>query len=171
VKSGKIEYRMGTGATSMLIIFVLLSLATLSILSLTTARLDLRLSERNATMTAAYYGAVNAAQDALMALDGQLADRQANGGDLQAIADSLPNGQVQDDTHLAMRLDAGFGRYLDVVVEILPPGEGARYRVVKHAMGSPDDWTPDNGDVHLYTGENAPSATDVPAVEDIPNLG
>ena len=54
------------GITSFVLIFVMLCLLTFSVLSLATARADLRLSQRSADRTSAYYDAENRANDILL---------------------------------------------------------------------------------------------------------
>ena len=54
------------GITSFVLIFVMLCLLTFSVLSLATARADLRLSRRSADRTSAYYDAENRANDILL---------------------------------------------------------------------------------------------------------
>ena len=56
------------GITSLVLIFVMLCLLTFSVLSLVTARADLRLSQKNAERTSAYYYAENRANDVLLSV-------------------------------------------------------------------------------------------------------
>ncbi|OUP16714.1 hypothetical protein B5F29_14195 [Lachnoclostridium sp. An196] len=56
------------GITSLVLIFVMLCLLTFSVLSLVTARADLRLSQKNAERTSAYYDAENRANDVLLSV-------------------------------------------------------------------------------------------------------
>ena len=56
------------GITSFVLIFVMLCLLTFSVLSLATARADLRLSQRSADRTTAYYDAENQANDILLGI-------------------------------------------------------------------------------------------------------
>lgn len=56
------------GITSLVLIFVMLCLLTFSVLSLVTARADLRLSQKNAERTSAYYDAENRANDILLSV-------------------------------------------------------------------------------------------------------
>ena len=56
------------GITSLVLIFVMLCLLTFSVLSLVTARADLRLSQKNAERTSAYNDAENRANDVLLSV-------------------------------------------------------------------------------------------------------
>lgn len=56
------------GITSLVLIFVMLCLLTFSVLSLVTARADLRLSQKNAERTSSYYDAENRANDILLSV-------------------------------------------------------------------------------------------------------
>ena len=62
----------GMGASSILMIFVVLALTTFGILSFLSARADLRLTERAADHTVAYYKADRAVEDTLAAIDDAL---------------------------------------------------------------------------------------------------
>ena len=56
------------GITSLALIFVMLCLLTFSVLSLVSARADMRLSQRSARRTTAYYDAENRANDVLLSV-------------------------------------------------------------------------------------------------------
>ena len=59
---------ISTGTTSIVLIFVMLSLLTFSVLSLVSAQANLRLSRKSADRTTAYYEAENQANDILAGL-------------------------------------------------------------------------------------------------------
>ncbi len=59
---------ISTGTTSIVLIFVMLSLLTFAVLSLVSAQANLRLSRKSAERTTAYYQAENAANDVLAGL-------------------------------------------------------------------------------------------------------
>lgn len=61
---------ISTGTASIVLIFVLLCLLTFSVLSLVSARANLRLSQKSAQRTTDYYAAENAASDILLSLEG-----------------------------------------------------------------------------------------------------
>lgn len=60
---------ISTGTASIVLIFVLLCLLTFSVLSLVSARANLRLSQKSAQRTTDYYAAENAASDILLTLE------------------------------------------------------------------------------------------------------
>ena len=57
------------GITSLALIFVMLCLLTFSVLSLVSARADMRLSQRSARRTTAYYDAENQANDIYLKME------------------------------------------------------------------------------------------------------
>ena len=69
------------GITSFVLIFVMLCLLTFSVLSLATARADLRLSQRSADRTTAYYDAENRANDILLEIISCMEDCLSETGD------------------------------------------------------------------------------------------
>lgn len=64
--------RIGTGASSVLMIFVVLCLTAFGVLSLVSARADKRLTDRAKTAAQAYYAADAAVEETLAAIDGAL---------------------------------------------------------------------------------------------------
>ena len=78
---------ISTGTTSIVLIFVMLSMLTFSVLSLASAQADLRLSRKSAQRTADYYAAENAANDVLLALMDAAEDGPEALADCAAAAD------------------------------------------------------------------------------------
>lgn len=66
------QYHTGTGASAMVLVFVVLCLVTLGILSLSASRADLSLTRRARDMTQGYYQAAGDAQKTLAALSDAL---------------------------------------------------------------------------------------------------
>lgn len=79
----------GMGASSILMIFVVLALTTFGILSLLSARADLRLTKRAADHTAAYYAADQTVENTLAAIDDALVTAR------RETAALLETGQLQ----------------------------------------------------------------------------
>ena len=79
---------ISTGTTSIVLIFVMLSLLTFAVLSLVSAQANLRLSRKSAERTTAYYQAENAANDVLAGL------LRAREDGPQALADYAAQQQV-----------------------------------------------------------------------------
>ena len=67
------SFRLGTGATLIFMIFVLLCLVVFAVLSLVSAEADWKLGDRLAQRTAAYYEACQRGKERLEELDRQLA--------------------------------------------------------------------------------------------------
>ncbi len=71
-KNRNSSFGMGVGATSILMIFVLLCLVVFAMLSLVNANADKKLNDRLANRTKAYYAACDKAETLLEDLDGHL---------------------------------------------------------------------------------------------------
>lgn len=136
----KTEYRVGVGASSILMILVVLSLTALSLLSLSSARNNQALSERNLGMTVQYYEAAANAQRKLAAMDAAL---EKHAGTLfsraawQSIfdAEGLTDVSLTDELTFAFTVDAGAGRTL-AVEGTLTPNTQPRYRLTCHELRS-----------------------------------
>ena len=70
-KSGGV-YRIGTGATSLMMILVILCLTALSVISYTSARSELAVARRTAEVNSQVYAAMDRGYDLVAALDGQV---------------------------------------------------------------------------------------------------
>ena len=117
----KTEYRVGVGASSILMILVVLSLTALSLLSLSSARNNQALSDRNLSMTVQYYEAAASAQRKLAAIDAVLvqhAGAALTRAQWQSVfdAESLTDIRLTDALTFAFTVDAGGGRVLSVAV-------------------------------------------------------
>ena len=133
------EYRVGVGASSVLMIMVVLALTAVSLLALSSARSTEALAQRGQAMTVAYYEAAGDAQLRLMAADQWLIAARQSAADeaayQQALADTLPAGLTRTPAGFAFAVDAGEGRTLAVEADILPYAQtGARYRITRHQL-------------------------------------
>lgn len=155
----KQEYRVGTGATSMLMIFIVLCLTTLSILSYSSARADLAITKRNVEMNEKSNEAVCAAQRIIAEIDGQLVAARAQTDDDDEYADLVSLISVDDveinadeSMELSFLVNAGYDRWLDVTMQITPLWDtSTRYYLVRHVLSFDDDsWEPDFGDFMLF---------------------
>ena len=136
----KTEYRVGVGASSILMILVVLSLTALSLLSLSSARNNQALSDRNLSMTVQYYEAAAAAQRKLAAMDAILAQHAGAAftlADWQAVleAEGLTDVRLTDSLDFAFTVDAGAGRTL-AVEGTLTPDALPRYHLTCHELRS-----------------------------------
>jgi hypothetical protein len=101
---------MGVGASSILLILVVVSLTLFASLALVQARSDAALTEKTAVSTAAYYDADARAQLMLTALDDAL-----KLGDLPESVDGV---MKQADGSYAFSVGASDGHALNVVVDV-----------------------------------------------------
>lgn len=77
-KSGG-AYRIGTGATSLMMILVILCLTALSVVSYTSARSELSIARRAAAVDEAVYAAMDQGYDCLAALDAAWLEARSQG--------------------------------------------------------------------------------------------
>ncbi|MCL2810841.1 MAG: hypothetical protein FWD25_03015 [Clostridia bacterium] len=85
-----VDYRIGPGMTSLLMIFFVLCMAALAILTLQSVQVEGVLNKRTANATVAYYEAALQVERQLADIDTQLAEaRAAANGDAEAYAASL----------------------------------------------------------------------------------
>ena len=149
------------GITSFVLIFVMLCLLTFSVLSLATARADLRLSQRSADRTSVYYDAENRANDILLEIISCMEDclsetrgdtDMEEGADATSfytsVRDSLEgqNGitftgehtlqysvPLEDEQLLRVSLELSFEPYED----------GSRYKILEWRTESTHEWDSD----------------------------
>lgn len=158
----KQEYRVGIGASSMLMIFIVLCLTTLAILALSSARTDSAMTDRNIKIVGDYYAAVNEAQSAIAQIDGSIsAIREAALDEAQYMQMleglSIDGYQIthSDGRLLSFSIGAGNDSMVDVTLQAAAFGEmGERYRVLRHTLTYIDNWEFET-DLKLFTGEAA----------------
>jgi hypothetical protein len=102
--------RMGIGASSILLILVIVSLTLFASLSLIQARADAALTKKTAVSTAAYYEADARAQQTLAALD----DALKAGVSPETVEGVL----LQEDQTAAFAIEASDGHVLRVVADV-----------------------------------------------------
>ena len=130
----KSNISLGPGASSLILIFVVLSLSVLAMLSLMTSRNDLRLSERSAEVIEAVYELNEQAELKRAALDTLVLQAQKNGSlDTETLEALLPEDVSLDGDELSWVLSDG-SRQLDCALQIQPVGEGARTRWIRHDL-------------------------------------
>lgn len=123
---------ISTGVVSIVLIFVMLSLLTFAVLSLVSARADLRLSEKSAQRTTDYYEAENAANVILTGL--------LTADDLDAFA-AASDVTLTEDGRAAFQVPLGDEQVL--AVEVTLPADGAPLRVERWQAVSHYDWDAD----------------------------
>lgn len=111
-KSG---FQIGTGVTSILMIFVILCLTTFGILSYTSVKADLTLTEKNADHVSAYYEAYSKAQERLSQIDNFLYGLVSDG--------------MEDSGTYFNRIVEHYSTNGDGVIEALIPADGENVHI------------------------------------------
>ena len=138
---------LGPGASSLILIFVSLSLAALGMLSMLTSRNDLRFSERSVQVIEEIYALNERAEERRALLENILftsASEAENEADyLAAIEIALPEDIRLEDRALVWE-EADDSRYLDCALEILPLSSDVRAQWLRHNLtaeiGEDDSW-------------------------------
>ncbi len=112
------------GWLSLLLTVILLCLATLSVLSLSTARADLAQARKQALQTESVYALERAGQQWLAELDEALSRTR----DAVALDALLPPGSDRADSRISARIEGADGRSLSIAVELT---ESGGYRVTQ----------------------------------------
>ena len=141
---------VGTGTTSLLMIFTVLCFATLALLSLSTAASNQRIQEKGLAGTAALAVAEGEAAEKLAELDAALLSVT---GESEAENAALQLGWQREAAGRFSYTIAFDGAHeLVTVVELGPEGEGGRYRMVGQSSSYTGAWTPEApGDI--WSGE------------------
>ncbi len=131
----ELQPRAGLGASSILLILVVLCLTAFSVLALVSARVDARQTEAAAETAARYYAADAAAQKTLNSIDAAL----LSGADPTALDGVTRDANNADALRFSVPL--GDGRELTVELAVLTRGSGARYRVTRYALVNTTAWS------------------------------
>lgn len=133
----------GMGASSVLLIFVVLCLTTFGILTLVTAQADLRLSYKARESLQIYYTADSKTDIALKDIDFVLAKARTNEEYKKNLNEKLSGidyvSFAGDDsvTILVPMLDE---QYLQTVISVLPLQEPLRYKIETRQVISQSEW-------------------------------
>jgi hypothetical protein len=120
---------MGVGASSILLILVVVSLTLFASLALIQARSDAALTQKTAVSTRAYYDADTRAQTILAALDDAAQQDKA--------LDSIEGVTKQADGSYAFSVEASDGHALNVVVGV----SGKKCEILSYRYENTQDWT------------------------------
>ena len=90
------EFHIGPGATSLILVLVVLCMSALGMLGLVNARGDIRLSQRSIAVVEGVSGMYDQSERSLAALDAVVAKWQASGADEAALLESLPEKMTLD---------------------------------------------------------------------------
>ena len=141
----KSSLHLGPGASSLILIFVVLAMSVLGMLSLMTSTNDLRLSRRSAEVIEAVYALNVRAEEQRAALDA-LALEAAGSADgeagyLTALEAALPEDVTLEDRVLSWETGDDF-RVLDCALELLPLGSDARTAWLRYDLSAvtEEDW-------------------------------
>ena len=124
----RLPSRMGVGASSILLILVVVSLTLFASLALVQARADASLTEKTAASAGAFYDADARAQRMIAALDDALKNGQA--------PESVTGVEKQREGVYAFSVDSIDGHALYVVVET----GGGRCAVTNYRYESAEEW-------------------------------
>lgn len=139
---------IGAGVATVVLIFVMLCMVTFAVLSLVTARADLKQSRKNAEYTTEYHEAENAANGVLFTVLSTLDEyRDAENAEdfyrsVRTELDGTEGISFLDDTHLSYEISAGSERLLHVTLELSREGfsDGRHYRILSWNIRSTHEW-------------------------------
>lgn len=132
--------RAGVGASSILLILVVVSLTLFASLALIQARSDAALTEKTAASAAAFYDADARAQRMIAALDDALAARTA--------PESIDGVTQQAEGIYAFSVESSDGHVLNVTADV----SGGRCKVLNYRYESAEEWVGQSGGT-LWQGD------------------
>ena len=156
-QSSRGEYRVGPGASSLLLIFVAVCLTTIGILMLISSIADSRLSDRSTQHVQGYYEAATRVQREIGVLDGQLFSARKQAGEdlntyrelvLDLTGDQIPMSVSEmDNDEDALRITffvpMSENNRIECDLRVPMSFEGARYEIARHVAANISDWVPE----------------------------
>ena len=145
----------GPGASSLILIAVVLALSVLTVLTMISARNDEALSLRSEETQEEVYALFARGERSLAALDAVLVKAGKDAGDmedyLEEVQENLPQGMTlrEDQVFWTEKTD---NRALECGVRLLPPGGAERTRWTLHRLGAGDLWTEEEEPETAETG-------------------
>lgn len=140
-------YRIGTGATSLLMVLVILCLTIFSALCCSATASEKRLSQRMWDTEDAILAASNAAQKRIAQTDSLLLEARENAMDLptlvSALWEILPYPARLQESTLSFTLPVNDHLQLQVSMDILPPTSPARYTLTEYLIAPVADINPE----------------------------
>ena len=135
----KSSLSFGPGASSLILIFVVLSMSVLGMLSLMNSRNDIRFSERSAAVVEAVYALNEKAEESRAALDEILSEEAGKAGSeeeyLAAVESRLPENMSLDGKTVEWT-EKDELRNLDCAMELQPLGGEKRAVWVRYKLTS-----------------------------------
>ena len=136
---------LGPGASSLILIFVVLAMAVLSMLSLMSARNDLKFSERSSNVIVSAYQLNEVAEERHAEVDRLLYECAKDAGSqedyLAAVAAALPEDMEISEDEISWSESDG-ARMLDLALRVLPLTDSERTEWIRHDLMAEtgDEW-------------------------------
>lgn len=152
----KQEYRIGPGASSLLMIFVALCLTSVAILSLASAMADSNMTNKSQQMIDSYYAAAARVQREISGIDAQLLQFRQTSPDKASYTDkvfaihndeiglTVEEGDNSNTALLSFSAPMYGGHEIFVRLNIPLVNSGPRYFVTAHMVQNVSVWTPDD---------------------------
>lgn len=139
---------VGPGASSLILIAVVLALSVLTVLTMISARSDEAMAVRSAETRQEVYGLFASAERSLAKLDEALVSCLAEQPEdpdayLAAVKEKLPEGMRMKEDQVSWTEKAG-DRSLECAVRIAAPGGGSRMTWTEHRLAAGDIWEEDD---------------------------
>lgn len=142
---------ISVGTTTLVLIFVLLCLLTFSVLSLVSARANMRLSQKSADRTTAYYEAENTSSDILIQVTEavqkylNISDEDTFFKNVRTELDGKNGIRFTDDETLTWTVSLTENQYLraEVQISFQPFSNGNHYRIIAWNTYTDYDWGTD----------------------------
>lgn len=128
------EFHIGPGATSLILVLVVLCMSALGMLGLVNARGDIRLSQRSIAVVEGVSGMYDRSERSLAALDAVVAKWQASGADEAALLEGLPEKMTLDGDLVYWEETSSLGQTLQCAVRIGKAGQLPRLTWTKHVV-------------------------------------
>lgn len=124
--------KVNIGAASLVLVFIVLCLATFGLLSLSSAKGDLSLAERQAEAVSGYYEADRKGQEWVRQVDAVLQEEMGKGDDSSSASDAVKArlGDIyrQDEGIISTDIPMEHGQSLRIELTLVC-GEGVRYQI------------------------------------------
>lgn len=124
--------KVNIGAASLVLVFIVLCLATFGLLSLSSAKGDLSLAERQAEAVSGYYEADRKGQEWVRQVDAVLQEEMGKGDDSSSASDAVKArlGDIyrQDEGIISTDIPMEHGQSLRIELTLVC-GEGMRYQI------------------------------------------
>lgn len=144
--------KINIGTTSLILIFIVLCLSTFGLLSLSNARGDWSLADKNAGAVRGYYEADAKGEAFVRMVDQILQDLKGNGlagADRETVLRKELGQYYQTDGSVQTDISMDFGQALHIELEV---NEDASYRIRSWNVYNTEDYEIDNS-IPVWTGE------------------